>query len=410
MPALLSDKMFAGKTHTYAALILLLLISQNLGFSQQEEIRKKQAELEAIRDQVREFEEKIKAHQKNEKATLELLDMYDRKATLVRKLISRLRAEEKRLQTRIEGTRTTIATLEEQLEFLKTHYANYVSSVYRSGKIHDIELLLSSNSINQFYIRTEYLRRFSQQRQKDAERIDAKKREIEETQARLQQQLTEERRLIAEKGAEEDRLAALVTDRKDVLLQIRKDKRLVQREMDRKLKAAKELEGIVARLIEEDRIKKEREATGMKKGRLPQPPPVSGAFESRKGKLRWPVSEGAIVARFGNQTHPTLKTVTQNTGIDIAVKAGSLVSTVAEGQISKITWLPSYGNLIIVDHYGGYYTVYTHLSEIRVTEEQKVKEGDVIGASGEALDGPRLHFEIYRGREKQNPEHWLTRK
>ena len=401
--------MSASKTCTYAALILLLVIAQDSGFSQQNEIRKKQAELEAIREQVRDFEEKIKGHQRNEKATLELLDMYDRKATLVRKLISKLRAEEKQLQTRIEGTRSTIAALEEQLAFLKKHYANYVSSVYRSGKIHDIELLLSSNSINQFYIRTEYLRRFTDQRQEDAEKIDTKKQEIEETQARLQQQLTEERRLIAEKGAEEDRLAAVVTERKDVLVQIRKDKKLVQREMERKLKAAKELEGIVARLIEEDRIRKEREATEIRRGKLPQPPPVSGSFESRKGKLRWPVSEGAIVARFGNQTHPTLKTVTQNTGIDIAVKAGSPVSTVAEGQISKITWLPSYGNLIIVDHYGGYYTVYTHLSEIRVTEEQKVKEGDLIGTSGEALDGPRLHFEIYKGREKQNPEHWLIR-
>lgn len=401
--------MSASRTCTYAALILLLFITRDSGFSLQNEIRKKQAELETIRNQVREFEEKIKAHQQNERATLELLDMYDRKATLVRKLISRLRAEEKQLQTKIEGTRTTILALEEQLAFLKKHYANYVSSVYRSGKIHDIELLLSSNSINQFYIRTEYLRRFSDQRQKDAERIDTKKQEIEETQARLQQQLMEERRLIAEKGAEEDRLAALATERKDVLLQIRKDKKFIQREMDRKLKAAKELEGIVARLIEEDRIRKEREASEIKKGRLPQPPPVSGAFESRKGKLRWPVSEGGIVARFGNQTHPTLKTVTQNTGIDIAVRAGSPVSTVAEGQVSKITWLPSYGNLIIVDHYGGYYTVYTHLSEIRVTEEQKVKEGDIIGMSGEALEGPRLHFEIYKEREKQNPERWLIR-
>ena len=401
--------MSASRAFKYAVLILFVVAFLAPGLSQQNEIRKKQADLEVIRSQVREFEEKIKSHQQNEKATLELLDMYDRKATLVRKLIGKLRAEEKQLQTRIEATRTSIAALEEQLRFLKNHYASYVASVYKSGKVHDIELLLSSNSINQFYIRTEYLRRFSEQRQKDAEKIGTKKQEIEETQARLQQQLTEERRLIAEKGAEEDRLAALVTERKDVLLQIRRDKRSVQREIDRKLKAARELEGIVARLIEEDRIRKEREAAETKKGKLPQPPPVSGTFESRKGKLRWPVSEGAIVARFGNQTHPTLRTVTQNTGIDIAVKAGSPVSSVAEGQVSKITWLPSYGNLIIIDHYGGYYTVYTHLSEIRVVEEQKLKEGDIIGTSGEALEGPRLHFEIYKGREKQNPEHWLMR-
>jgi len=394
---------------TYVFILGILLSAGMYARSTQEEIRKRQAELQAIRDQIREFEEKIKTQQQHEKATLELLDMYDRKATLLRRLIARLRGEEKLLQEKIDTTRATIATLEDQLSFLKKHYAHYVSSVYKSGRIYDIELLLSSNSINQFYIRTEYLKRFTEQRQKDALKIDGKRREIEETQARLQQELSEERRLIAEKGAEEDRLASLVVERKDILRQIRKDKKSVQREIDRKLKAAKDLEGIIANLIEMERLRKEREAAEIQRGKLPQPPPVAGTFESRKGKLRWPVSEGSIVARFGNQTHPTLKTITQNTGIDIAVKAGSPVSAVAEGQVSRITWLPSYGNLIIIEHYGGYYTVYTHLAELRVSEQQKVKEGDMIGTSGEALDGPRLHFEIYKGREKQNPEHWLIR-
>jgi murein DD-endopeptidase MepM/ murein hydrolase activator NlpD len=136
---------------------------------------------------------------------------------------------------------------------------------------------------------------------------------------------------------------------------------------------------------------------------------VTGTFELKRGRLRWPVDEGRVVAQFGNQRHPTLKTVTQNTGIDIAVKAGSAVTAVADGEVATIWWLPSYGNLLIVNHYGGFRTVYTHLAEINVAEGEKLKEGDVIGTSGEALDGPRLHFEIWKDREKQNPEQWLGR-
>jgi murein DD-endopeptidase MepM/ murein hydrolase activator NlpD len=193
-----------------------------------------------------------------------------------------------------------------------------------------------------------------------------------------------------------------VSERKDILFRIRRDKKNVQREMERKLKAAKQLESIIAALIEEDRIRKERE------GKFPPPPSVKGTFESRKGKLRWPVTEGAVVARFGNQRHPTLKTITQNTGIDISVKTGSPVHSVADGEVSTIWWLPSYGNLVIVNHYNGYRTVYAHLAEINVTEGQKLFEGDPIGTSGEALDGPRLHFELWKDREKQNPEQWLV--
>jgi len=393
---------------TYVVLLLCFagMSSQAPG---QTEIRKRQTELQNIREQIRTLEEKINRQQKNEKASLDLLDTYDRKGTLVRRLITRLRAEERELQTQIDTTRRTIATLEGQYRFLKDQYANYVVSIYRAGRVHDLELLLSSNSLNQLYIRNEYLKRFSAQRKKDATDLVTKKSEIEDTQAELQQQLTEQRRLIAEKGAEEDRLASLAADRRRILAKIRNDKKTLQRSIDRQMKAAQALEGIIAQLIEEDRVRKEREAEAQRTSRLPQPPPVKGEFASKKGKLRWPVSDGTVVAHFGNQKHPTLKTITQNTGIDIAVKAGSPVSAVAEGEISKIWWLPGYGNIVIINHYGGYRTIYTHLAEIKITEGQKVKEGDVIAESGEALNGPRLHFEIWKDREKQNPETWLSK-
>jgi murein DD-endopeptidase MepM/ murein hydrolase activator NlpD len=239
--------------------------------------------------------------------------------------------------------------------------------------------------------------------------IAAKRKQVEDTQAQLHIQLSEEQRVLAEKGNEENRLTDLAAERRDALIRIRKDKKNVQREIDRQIRAAKELEGIIAQLIEADRIRKEKEAEQVKKGRLPGPVPPTGMFEQKRGALRWPVGEGNVVAHFGNRLHPTLKTVTQNTGIDIAVKSGSPVVSVADGEVATIFWLPSYGNLIIMNHYGGYRTVYTHLAEIHAAEGQKIKEGEVIGYSGESLEGPRLHFELWKDREKQNPESWLAK-
>jgi murein hydrolase activator len=395
---------------TYAAILLLLLPVFAGKTLATDEIKKRQAELQTLRDQIKQFEGKLQKQSSNERATLELLDTYDRKATLLRTLISRLRAEELDLQVSIEKTRAEIQQLEGQLGHLRDQYARYVASAYKAGQMHDMELLLASRSINELYIRAEYLRRFTDQRKADIGRIRVKKETIEDTQVKLQEQLSDERRVIAEKGAEEDRLAVLVADRRDVLQQIRKDKKNVQREIDRKLQSAKDLEKMISDLIEQDRIKKERRAAEQQRtGKLPQPPVAAGVFEARKGKLRWPVSEGAVVAHFGAQTHPTLKTVTQNTGIDIQVKAGTSVTAVAEGEVATIWWLPSYGNIVIIDHYGGYRTVYSHLADIRVTQGQKVKEGESLGTSGESLEGPRLHFELWKDREKQNPELWLSR-
>ena len=121
------------------------------------------------------------------------------------------------------------------------------------------------------------------------------------------------------------------------------------------------------------------------------------------------MTEGSIVAHFGPQRHPTLRTVTTNTGIDIAVDAGTPVTAVAAGEVATINYLPSYGNLIILNHQNGFRTVYAHLGEISVIPGQTIQEGAAIGTSGDSIDGPRLHFEIWKDREKQNPEVWLAR-
>ena len=58
----------------------------------------------------------------------------------------------------------------------------------------------------------------------------------------------------------------------------------------------------------------------------------------------------------------------------------------------------------------GFRTVYAHLSDISVNEGDVVHEGEHIGKSGEALSGPMLHFEVWKERDKQDPEQWLRPK
>jgi septal ring factor EnvC (AmiA/AmiB activator) len=393
------------RIHTLLPMILLIVTALS-GFADQGEIKKRRAELQALRAQIHKYEEQIKEQRQTEDATLELLDSYDKKGTLLRRLVGKLKKEEQEIQQQIDGTKESLGDLESDLSFLRDHYAKYVVSAYKSGRSQDLELLLSSRSINQLTVRNEYLKRFAMQRRSDLVKILDKTKTMQELHARQQQQLSEERRLLAEKGAEEDRLDAVAKERRETLTQVRSDRKLLQQEMGRKIRAARDLESIVARLIEEDRLRQEK--AGVERTEVPV---VTGpGFETRRGKLRWPVSQGIVVAKFGNQRHPTLRTITQNTGIDISVDAGSPVVAVAQGEVARIWWLPSYGNLIILNHYNGYRTIYTHLAEIFVSKGQRIGEGDQIGMSGESLDGPRLHFEVWKEREKQNPEQWLAKR
>ncbi|MEP0822429.1 MAG: hypothetical protein HRF44_06235, partial [Ignavibacterium sp.] len=167
------------------------------------EITKQERELEKLRKEIAVFENRLKESEKRERSTLETLDDLEQQSALIRRLITKLRDEEKRITRDIDEAKTSIDGLERQLVALKNHYAGYVRSVYKNGRVYDIELLFSSNSMNQLLIRIEYLKRFSTQRATDLKKIVAKKEELERQNDQLQETLRNERALIAEKTKEE---------------------------------------------------------------------------------------------------------------------------------------------------------------------------------------------------------------
>jgi murein hydrolase activator len=393
-----------------AILVLALLCAATLtARGSDDELHKKQTQLEELRKEITKAEDRIREKEKKEHATLELLDAYDHQVLLLRRLIGKLHDQETTLQHTIDDTRKTISGLGGQLTDLKDEYAHYIAGVYKYGRSNDLELLLSSKSLNQLLIRSEYLRRFSDQRRTDLDRIATRRQDLLTQNNLLQEQLSDQKKLIAEKQTEQTKLTQQTKKRKALLAEIRRDKKNIKKEIDRKKQSESDLEQIIARLIEEDRASREQGTSGASK-ESPEIPGAGGVFESRRGRLRWPVSGGTVAERFGAHEHPTLHTVTQNNGIDIAVPPGTEVQAVADGEVSKIYWLPSFGNLIILNHRNGYRTVYAHLAEISVGEGDRVGEGKRLGTSGETISGASVHFEIYKDREKQNPEVWLSPK
>lgn len=79
--------------------------------------------------------------------------------------------------------------------------------------------------------------------------------------------------------------------------------------------------------------------------------------------------------------------------------------------MTTITYIRGYGNTIIIDHGGGYYTVYTHIMDVEVDEGGYVQALDTIARVGDSgsLDGAKLHFEIWGNKQKLNPELWLRK-
>jgi murein DD-endopeptidase MepM/ murein hydrolase activator NlpD len=138
---------------------------------------------------------------------------------------------------------------------------------------------------------------------------------------------------------------------------------------------------------------------------------VSGAPEKKAPKgddeaeieLAWPVAGRTIVQGYGERVNPKTGTITLNPGINISAKSGSAVKVAADGIVSLVTWLPSFGTVVIVEHDGNYRTVYANLASALVSRGRRVTAGQKIGVVGEATDGEYLHFEVWRDRSRRDP-------
>ncbi len=372
----------------------------------QSKLAQRQSEINRLRKEIEIYEKKIKQAQEQEKITLELIDDYEKRDNLLRKLILELKKQADENKRTVEQLQIEISNSENKIQRLKEQYASYVRGFYKRGRTHDLELILTSASINQMLVRITYLKKFSEHRRKTIDSIYTAQENLKRQKNELEIALSKQRELIAEKEREEANLLENIKEKRKLLDKIRKDKQNLYAQLERRKKAVKELEQIIAKLIEEERKRKE-ELERKEKIKIPK---VEGNFAKLQGKLPWPVDNGKIINRFGAQVHPVLKTVTLNYGVDIAVPENSPVKAVSDGVVSKIFWLPSFENIIIITHDGNFRTVYANLSDVYVSEGEKVKAGQAIGKSGDSFEGSIVHFEIWYERQQQNPELWLSKK
>jgi len=134
-----------------------------------------------------------------------------------------------------------------------------------------------------------------------------------------------------------------------------------------------------------------------------------GSLANYKGRLPMPTS-GVVVRFFGLERDRRFKTVTENKGIDIEAPLGTEVKAIFPGQVIFAGWLKGYGNLIIIDHGEGYYSIYGHLLAFKTKVDNNIRQREVIGSVGDtdSLIGPALYFEIRRHGRPQDPLEWVS--
>ncbi len=212
--------------------------------------------------------------------------------------------------------------------------------------------------------------------------------------------------LEALKGQRGEALAALAANR-DALAARRAElevERQVKAEVVRGLRGERRL----LERLEAERATRRAQVTEV----LPaEPAPAPTGIAAARGALPWPVP-GRLIAGFGPHTDPEHGTQTQSSGWRIDAPVGTPVRSIHGGRVVYSGWYKGFGNLVIVDHGTGHFSLYAHLAAISKARGEVVEAGAVLGEVGDtgSLHGPQLYFELRQGRTPVDPAAWLRRR
>ncbi len=190
-------------------------------------------------------------------------------------------------------------------------------------------------------------------------------------------------------------------------------------QVEREQKAASEQQGVLGELlgrIEVDarqraRLVRELQQAERRLARLVEDfenEVEDSGFSASRGSLPWPTA-GMIEVAFGKVVNPRFNTVTFQKGIDLRAPEGTPVRAIAPGKVVHAGWMRGYGNLLILDHGGGYHTLMAHLAGFSRATGDDVVEGELLGQVGAtgSLKGAYLYFEIRKNGIAIDPTEWL---
>lgn len=381
-------------------------------------------QLTKLRSEIRQYQQQLADHERKEKKKISSISAYNKRTQELKAVITRLQGEVAELSQEKHEVDVSLQQTSNSLENLKRSYTASTQFLYKQKDLHRPKLdpALASNQRAADADRFAYYGKLlSAAHSENHSKLDSAKQSLSEDKAEISETLSEERSMVLQRAGEQAAVERQREQEARELAQIQANKEKVKRELQRRLESAKKLEGMIASLITREEAAKsaersQRNKTGAKSNSKSSKSNAHFAddeIDSRNTAfhthaLMWPTSSHRIKQAFGEHRNKELNTVTMNLGIDIDAPQGSSVVSVAEGEVSLVSSLPSYGTIVVLRHAGGFHTVYADLQSVSISRGAKVRAGQLIGRSGTNTElGSLLHFEIWKGKAKQNPTAWL---
>jgi murein hydrolase activator len=292
-----------------------------------------------------------------------------------------------------------------------------VAALYKGGDTGNLRVFFSSESFPQMTENLRYMRSVLENDRKLFEQYSQNLERLKGLKARLEQDAARKEGIRRSMEAKKREIEEEKTRKATYLVKVRQDKQTYVASLKELQANASRLQSMIQRL--EAKKRKEYSAKAQVKGSQgsqgkgqtlvpPSPQVPDRGLGAQRGRLSLPV-KGRIVDRFGRHKHPDFDSFTVSNGISLAAPAGTPIHAVFDGEVIFADYFKGYGNMIIVDHGGGFFSLYAHASSVAKRVGSKVSKNDVLASVGDvdSSKGPMLYFEIRYQGKPVDPAPWF---
>jgi septal ring factor EnvC (AmiA/AmiB activator) len=405
-------------------LLFFFIFSGITSFSQTK--KDLQREKEKIQKEINETNKKLNKEKSKKNNALKELTLSNQKIkqhnhllTNIQQTINIQNSTISKVEKNIETLNVSIQNKKTELEFSKSVLSKLIYQTYIwKNTYNESFFLISSSNLNQLYKRKQYLNQLTVHRTNQINKINKLTEDLKLEQHLL---IVKKATLLDEKVNQEQLLLVNKSESKNlqseknknslIVNKIKQNEQFYRTELTNKKIESKAVDDQIKKIIEEEIRKARVEAEKNNNGSplTPESIELSSNFTSNKGKLPWPLSKGVITEKYGIKKHQAISGVeTKNNGINFSTDEGEMVRVVFDGTVSRIFFIKGKGKAILVNH-GSYFTVYSGLKDVIVQTGEKVFAKQTLGTivTSETSGDSELHFEIWKGKETQNPVKWL---
>jgi murein hydrolase activator len=293
--------------------------------------------------------------------------------------------------------------LERRIDTERSRLGKLVYQQYIAGQPESVRLMLNRQDPNETARQLHYLGYISRARADLIASLRSNLDRLNELTQQTTRKNADLRALETEEAKQKQRLVEEKADRQKVLSRASSDIARQRKEISTLKRDEQRLTRLIDRLAAE--AERRRKSTGLRNNQLPDSSASASAFRKLKGKLRLPVI-GELMNRFGGQRQDSGLSWK---GLFISARPGQEVKAIASGEVVYADWLRGFGNLLILDHGGGYMSLYGNNEALLRQVGDQLRAGDTIASVGNSGGNPDsgLYFELRHQGRPFDPMPWV---